>query len=196
MDARFTPVARDSEILEGKMFGASVGDVPVLLVHLGGVIYAIGRICTHEDQDLAEGWIESSCLVCPRHGSKFDLPVYDVLVKDGLVYVCRRCLGRTLCGLEDSHYRKIGEAEDTMKLVTAIDAEKLERAVLIAESGEFAIFDVGGDTYALVHRHAAVEWQAITISGDGLFRVAEILAQATRRLYRDVASDLSKRQRQ
>ncbi len=83
-----------------------------------------------------------------------------------------------------------------MKLVAAIDPQALENAELIAESNEFAIFDVGNDTYALVHRHASVEWQAITISGDGLFRVAEILAQATRRLYRNVASDLSKQRRQ
>jgi hypothetical protein len=81
-----------------------------------------------------------------------------------------------------------------LKLVHAIDAKVLEDATLIAESNEFAIYDVGNDTYALVHRHAAVEWQAITISGDALFRVLEILAQATRTLYRDVASDLSKLQ--
>ena len=81
-----------------------------------------------------------------------------------------------------------------MKLVTAVDATTLDRATLIAESSEFAIFDVGNDTYALVHRHAAVEWQAITISGDALFRVLEMLVQATRTLYRDVASDLSKLQ--
>jgi hypothetical protein len=81
-----------------------------------------------------------------------------------------------------------------LKLVTAIDANVLADATLIAESNEFAIYDVGSDTYALVHRHAAVEWQAITISGDALFRVLEILAQATRTLYRDVASDLSKLQ--
>ena len=79
-----------------------------------------------------------------------------------------------------------------MKLVITVDSETLEHAHLIAESNEFAIFDVGSDTYALVHRHEAVEWQAITISGDALFRVLEILAQAARRLYRDVASDLSK----
>jgi len=81
-----------------------------------------------------------------------------------------------------------------MKLVSVVDAETLKSAHLIAESNEFAIFDVGSDTYALVHRHEGVEWQAITISGDALFRVLEILAQATRRLYRDVASDLSKKQ--
>ncbi|MBV8344903.1 MAG: hypothetical protein JO190_07940 [Candidatus Eremiobacteraeota bacterium] len=68
----------------------------------------------------------------------------------------------------------------------------LERCRLIAESSEFAIFDVGNDTYALVHRHEAVDWQGITISGDGLFRVAELVARATRSLYRNVAGELSK----
>ncbi len=82
-----------------------------------------------------------------------------------------------------------------MKLVTTIDAETLERSTLVAESNELAIFDIGSDTYALVHRHASVEWQAMTISGDGLFRVLELLASATRSLYRGVAADLSKRPR-
>jgi hypothetical protein len=79
-----------------------------------------------------------------------------------------------------------------MKLVESIDRATLERGRLIAESSEFAIFDIGSDTYALVHRHEAVAWQGITISGDGIFRVAELLARATRALYRNVAGELSK----
>ena len=79
-----------------------------------------------------------------------------------------------------------------MKLVERFDREALEQSPLVAESSEFAIFDVGNDTYALVHRHEAVAWQGITISGDGLFRIAELLGQATRALYRDVAAELSK----
>ncbi|MBV9027282.1 MAG: hypothetical protein JO311_01580 [Candidatus Eremiobacteraeota bacterium] len=78
-----------------------------------------------------------------------------------------------------------------MKLVASIDPKALTNGRLIAESSEFAIFDIGHDTYALVHRHEAVDWQAITISGDGLFRVAELIARATRSLYRSVASELS-----
>ncbi len=81
-----------------------------------------------------------------------------------------------------------------MKLVATIDPKTLENATLIAESNEFAIYNMRNDTYALVHRHESVEWQAIMISGDGLFRVSEILARATRALYRDVASDLSREQ--
>ncbi len=82
-----------------------------------------------------------------------------------------------------------------MKLVAMIDPETLSPERLVAESNEFAIYDVGDDTYTLVHRHQAVEWQALTISGDGLFRVAELLLGATRALYRDVASDLSRQRR-
>lgn len=98
---RFILVARDGQIVEGKLFGTSAGDLPLLLVRLRGVLHAIGRICTHEDQDLAEGWIQDGCVVCPRHGSQFDLvtgdalslpafepePVFEVLVLNGLVYV-------------------------------------------------------------------------------------------------------------
>jgi hypothetical protein len=82
-----------------------------------------------------------------------------------------------------------------MKLVTTVDIRTLENATLIAESNELAIYDMGSDTYALVHRHASVEWQAMTISGDGLFRVLELVASATRAMYRDVASDLSRQRR-
>ena len=79
-----------------------------------------------------------------------------------------------------------------MKLVDSIDKDSLASDRLIAESNEFAIYDVGSDSYTLVHRHEGVNWQGITISGDGLFRVSELLATATRSLYRDVAGELSR----
>lgn len=61
----------------------------------------IGRICTHQDADLAQGTLEDGCVVCPLHGSKFDLvtgaaltlpafepePVFDVRIEEGMVYV-------------------------------------------------------------------------------------------------------------
>ena len=82
-----------------------------------------------------------------------------------------------------------------MKLEQRLDRAALESARLVAESNEFAIYDVGNDTYTLVHRHEGVDWQGITISGDGLFRVGELLALAMRSLYRDIAGELSRRPR-
>lgn len=82
-----------------------------------------------------------------------------------------------------------------MQLLTSIDRATLSDSPLVAESGEFAVYDMGNDTYALVHRHASVDWQGFTVSGDGLFRISELLARATRVLYRDVASSLSPKNR-
>jgi 3-phenylpropionate/trans-cinnamate dioxygenase ferredoxin subunit len=69
----------------------------------GGRLYAIEDRCSHDDGPLCEGdWDEDMCrVVCPRHGSQFDLatgrplslpayePVatYPVEVVDGVVRV-------------------------------------------------------------------------------------------------------------
>ncbi len=69
----------------------------------GGQLYAIEDRCSHDDGPLCEGdWDEETCrVVCPRHGSAFDLatgmprslpayePVrtYPVRVTDGMVKV-------------------------------------------------------------------------------------------------------------
>ena len=98
---QFTLAAKDADVVEGGLFGTVIHGVPVLLVRLNGVVHAIGRICTHQDADLAEGAIEDGCVVCPLHGSKFDLatgaaltlpafepePVFDVRVEEGAIYV-------------------------------------------------------------------------------------------------------------
>lgn len=98
---QFTPAAEDADVVEGALYAAVVDGVPVLLVRLNGVVHAIGRICTHEDADLAQGSIEDGCVVCPLHGSKFDLvtgaaltlpafepePVFEVRIEGGTIYV-------------------------------------------------------------------------------------------------------------
>jgi hypothetical protein len=77
-----------------------------------------------------------------------------------------------------------------MKVMTSVDRATVERSTCLAESNEFAIYHLGNDTFALLQRHQGVEWQGVTLSGDGLFRVAELLTKATRRLYRDLAGRL------
>ena len=78
-----------------------------------------------------------------------------------------------------------------MKLWTDIETDVLAGSKCLAESDEFAVYAVGNDTYALVLRHRGMPWQGVTLSGDGVFRVSELLTKASRALYRDVASRLS-----
>jgi len=78
-----------------------------------------------------------------------------------------------------------------MKLLTKFDQDTVAGMKCLAESNEFAVYAIGDDTYALVHRHEGTEWEAITISGDGVFRVGELLIDAMRHLYREMAKSLS-----
>jgi 3-phenylpropionate/trans-cinnamate dioxygenase ferredoxin subunit len=73
------------------------------LYRCGGELHAIEDRCTHDDGPLCEGeWDEDMCrVICPRHGSAFDLetgiplslPAYEkvatypVTVEDGIVQV-------------------------------------------------------------------------------------------------------------
>lgn len=79
------------------------GEVAVGVFNAGGELYAIEDRCSHDDGPLAEGEFEPErCIVvCPRHGSEFDvrtgkprslpayLPVatYPVRVEDGRIVV-------------------------------------------------------------------------------------------------------------
>ena len=77
--------------------------VKIGVFNCGGSLYAIEDRCSHDDGPLCEGeWDESTCtVVCPRHGSVFELatgrplslpayvPVdtYPVKIVDGVVRV-------------------------------------------------------------------------------------------------------------
>ena len=79
------------------------GQISVGVYNLDGEFYAIEDRCSHDDGPLCEGeWDEELCrVICPRHGSAFDLtsgrplslpafePVetYRVTVEDGVVQV-------------------------------------------------------------------------------------------------------------
>jgi 3-phenylpropionate/trans-cinnamate dioxygenase ferredoxin component len=79
------------------------GGLKVGVFNCGGELYAIEDRCSHDDGPLAEGdWEPDECVViCPRHGSRFDLrtgralslpafePVntFPVRVVDGIVRV-------------------------------------------------------------------------------------------------------------
>jgi len=66
-----------------------------------GEVLAFEDVCTHDDGPLAEGDIEGSSIVCPRHGAAFDLKTgaalrmpategiatFPVVIRDGLVEV-------------------------------------------------------------------------------------------------------------
>ena len=90
------------ELPPGSMRLVNAGDDVIGVYHCGdGVLRAIEDRCSHDDGPLCEGdWDAEDCVVvCPRHGSRFDLAsgrplslpafepvaVYEVRVEDGIV---------------------------------------------------------------------------------------------------------------
>jgi len=79
------------------------GSIAVGVYHLDGEYYAIEDRCSHDDGPLAEGDFdpEDAVVICPRHGSRFDirtgrpltLPAFEpvetfpVVIEDGWVKV-------------------------------------------------------------------------------------------------------------
>ncbi len=81
------------------------GSLAVGVFNIDGAFYALEDRCSHDDGPLAEGEIEidgeEAVVICPRHGSRFDirtgkpltLPAYvpvdtfPVVVNDGMIQV-------------------------------------------------------------------------------------------------------------
>ena len=96
-------VAAADEFPPGSSKIVREGSLFVGVYNCGGELYAIEDRCSHDDGPLCEGdWDEDLCrVVCPRHGSAFDLetgiprslpafepvPVYPVSVEGGIVKV-------------------------------------------------------------------------------------------------------------
>jgi 3-phenylpropionate/trans-cinnamate dioxygenase ferredoxin subunit len=96
-------VAPLEELPPGSMRLVPVGAQRVGVFNCAGRLFAIEDRCSHDDGPLCQGdWEPEGCVVvCPRHGSRFDLetgipmtlpafaPVatFPVLVRDGLVVV-------------------------------------------------------------------------------------------------------------
>jgi 3-phenylpropionate/trans-cinnamate dioxygenase ferredoxin subunit len=92
-----------AELPPGSMRLVTSGHVDVGVYNCGGELFAIEDRCSHDDGPLCEGdWEPGECVVvCPRHGSRFDiasgrpltLPAYlpvdtfPVHVRDGTVVV-------------------------------------------------------------------------------------------------------------
>ncbi len=96
-------VAPLAELPPGSMKIVAAGPLEIGVYNCRGELYALEDRCSHDDGPLCEGtWDEERCLVvCPRHGSEFDLasgrpltlPAYlpvrtfPVRVVDGVVRV-------------------------------------------------------------------------------------------------------------
>ena len=87
--AGFEAVARLDEIPDGGVVQVVVQGEPVGLYRVGGDVYAISDICTHEEAYLSDGDFEPEDLEieCPLHGSRFNVETGEVRILPATVPV-------------------------------------------------------------------------------------------------------------
>ncbi len=101
--AGYTRVASLAEVPEGELRSYELPVGRVAVAHIENELFALGDECTHEGCLLSEGEIDEAAdtVVCPCHGSAFDLrtgepvegpaedpvPVYPLRVDDGWIEI-------------------------------------------------------------------------------------------------------------
>jgi 3-phenylpropionate/trans-cinnamate dioxygenase ferredoxin component len=98
---RFVRALELSKLPPGTMAGVEVEGKQVLLSNLGGDVYAVDGVCTHEESMLSQGFMVEDRVVCQLHLSQFDLrtgevnnppaveplEVYNVKIEEGGIFV-------------------------------------------------------------------------------------------------------------
>ena len=62
-----------SELSDPGKKTVEIDDRLVVLVRMAGKVYCLDDVCTHDGGTLGDGELDGNCLVCPRHGARFDV---------------------------------------------------------------------------------------------------------------------------
>ena len=77
---QFAFACKLSELKPNVIKALEVDDRFVVLVMLSdSKVYCIEDVCTHDGGTLSDGELVGNCLVCPRHGAKFDVKTGDAV---------------------------------------------------------------------------------------------------------------------
>lgn len=69
----FIKAAKTSDLTEGSKIIVHMETQDILLTNVRGSYYAVENKCPHMGGSLYDGKLEGSNIVCPRHGSVFDV---------------------------------------------------------------------------------------------------------------------------
>jgi 3-phenylpropionate/trans-cinnamate dioxygenase ferredoxin subunit len=77
--AEFVAVSGAGDLREGEMRAFDVRSTKIAVANVGGMFHAFDDTCTHMGCSLAEGDLEETTVICPCHGSEFDVTSGAVL---------------------------------------------------------------------------------------------------------------------
>lgn len=100
-EVNFIQIAPVTDLPIGERLFVEIDDKKIVLFNLGGNLYAIGDVCSHDGGPVGDGEIEGLDVICPRHGARFDIqtgqaillpavediPAYPVRIRDGMIEI-------------------------------------------------------------------------------------------------------------
>ena len=75
----FVVVGRAEDLEEGSMRAYDVRGARIAVANVNSTFYAFDDTCTHRQCSLAGGDLEGTAVICPCHGSEFDVTSGEVL---------------------------------------------------------------------------------------------------------------------
>jgi nitrite reductase/ring-hydroxylating ferredoxin subunit len=75
----FLTLAKADEIADGEVRAFDAKGTAVAVANVGGSFFAFEDTCTHRQCSLAEGELEETTIICPCHGSEFDIRTGEVV---------------------------------------------------------------------------------------------------------------------
>jgi 3-phenylpropionate/trans-cinnamate dioxygenase ferredoxin component len=79
VSAEWVDVGSAEAVTEGGALSAEVDGYVVLVVRCHEGVFAVEDRCTHDGEPLDGGEVDACEIICPRHGSRFDLRSGDAL---------------------------------------------------------------------------------------------------------------------
>jgi 3-phenylpropionate/trans-cinnamate dioxygenase ferredoxin subunit len=83
---RYLKAADIDALPKGGKLKVTLEDKEILLVNIGGSIYAVSNKCTHMGGSLFDGHLEGTTVTCPRHGTAFDVTTGKVVGPGKLLF--------------------------------------------------------------------------------------------------------------
>ena len=71
--AEWVKVAQAADVPDGRAKVVTAKGQRLALARVGGQVYAVQDLCTHDGGPLGEGVVVEETVECPRHGARFDV---------------------------------------------------------------------------------------------------------------------------
>ena len=84
---KYVKIAQTTDLKIGEKKKIFVEGKEILLANIDGAYYSIDNKCPHMGGSLADGKLEGNNIVCPKHGSIFDVKTGKVSMRGKLFFI-------------------------------------------------------------------------------------------------------------